>query len=69
MYGLETCRAELRECDILNTALILLVPVMWPEVGSAWSELVVVVARQDPVTHQVGNAMGLHSTACEGADS
>lgn len=69
MYGLETCGAGLRECDILNTGLRLLVPVRWPEVGSAWSELGVVVARQDPVSHQVGNATGVHSTAYEHADN
>lgn len=68
-YGLETCRAGFRECDILNTVLILPVPVRWPEAGRAWSELEVVVARQDPVPHRVGNAMGLHSTACEHADN
>lgn len=45
MYGLEACRDGLKECDILNTALILLVPVRSLKVGSAQSELVVVVAR------------------------
>lgn len=69
MYGLETCGAGVRECDILNTGLILLVPVRWPKVGRAWSVLVVVAAGQDPVSHQVGNATGLHSSASEHADN
>lgn len=59
MYGLETCRGGLRECDILNTALVLLIPVRLPGVGSARSEVVVVV-RRDPALHQAGNAVGQH---------